>query len=53
MRIVVEAERFRSGEVVTVTEAHITMVAVDALGQPIPFRSAPTVSDTSLFGAEA
>jgi acyl-CoA thioesterase YciA len=39
----VEAERFTSGQVVTVTTATLTMVAVDATGKPIPFRSPPTV----------
>jgi acyl-CoA thioesterase YciA len=39
----VEAERFTSGQVVPVTTATLTMVAVNASGQPIPFRSPPTV----------
>lgn len=43
VRIRVEAERFTSGEVVHVTEAHSTMVAVDGKGKPIPFASPPTL----------
>ena len=39
----VEAERYLGGESVHVTEAHLTMVAVDASGKSIPFRSPSTV----------
>lgn len=39
----VEAEKYISGETVLVTEAHMTMVAVDGKGKSIPFRSPPTV----------
>lgn len=39
IRVEVEAERYDSGQVVPVTEATITLVSVDALGRPIPFRS--------------
>ena len=42
-RICVEAERFTTGEQVHVTEALLTMVAVDSNGNPIPFRSESTV----------
>ena len=42
--IEVEAERYTNGEVVSVTSATLTMVAVDERGAPIPFASAPTVS---------
>ncbi|MHC5025359.1 MAG: acyl-CoA thioesterase [Planctomycetota bacterium] len=53
VRIVVEAERYSTLEVVTVTEAEMTMVAVDASGAPIPFRHPSTVSESASFGAEA
>lgn len=43
VRIRVEAERYISGESVAVTDALLTMVAVDPDGRPIPFRSPPTV----------
>ncbi len=39
----VEAERYSSGAHVPVTSATLTMVAVDATGKAIPFRSPPTV----------
>jgi len=39
----VEAERFTTGETVPVTAATMVMVAIDAQGTPIPFRSPPTV----------
>lgn len=42
VQIDVEAERFTSGEHAPVTSATLTMVAVDAGGVPIPFRSPPT-----------
>lgn len=42
--IEVEAERFETGERVSVTTATLTMVAVDATGKPIPFRSPPTAT---------
>ncbi len=42
VEIEVEAERYTSGDCVTVTRATITLVSVGADGQPIPFRSAPT-----------
>lgn len=43
--IEVEAERFTTGETAAVTAANITLVAVDAHGKPIPFRSGPTVRE--------
>lgn len=43
----VEAERFDTGETVRVTSATLTMVSVDASGRPIPFRSSPTLDDSS------
>jgi acyl-CoA thioesterase YciA len=42
VRVRVQAERFSSGDVVMVTEALMTMVAVNAAGKPIPFNSPPT-----------
>jgi len=39
----VEAERYHRGETVPVTSASLTMVAVDASGKAVPFRSPPTV----------
>ena len=41
--IEVEAERFTTGDAVPVTAATMVMVAIDAAGKPIPFRSPPTV----------
>ncbi len=43
VQVEVEAERYESGDHVPVTVATITLVAVDAEGRPIPFRSAPSV----------
>jgi len=43
VHVEVEAERFASAAAVPVTTATLTMVAVDAAGRPIPFRSPPTV----------
>lgn len=43
VRVRVEAERFTTGQTALVTEAQMTMVAVDANGRPIPFRSPPTI----------
>lgn len=43
VRIRVESDRYLGGEIVHVTQAHLTMVAVDAAGKSIPFRSPPTV----------
>jgi acyl-CoA thioesterase YciA len=45
VRIEVEAERFTTGHTVPVTTATLTLVAVDAKGHPIPFRSPPPVSE--------
>lgn len=42
VRVVVHAERWRSGESVKVTEAVLTMVAVGPDGRSIDFRSPPT-----------
>lgn len=42
VRVVVEAERWRSGETVKVTEAVLTMVAVGPDGRSIDFRTPPT-----------
>jgi len=40
----VEAERYTTGDTVTVTEARLTMVAINAAGMPIPYDAPPTVS---------
>lgn len=45
--IEVEAERYSNAETVAVTTATMTLVAVDAGGKPIPFRTPSTVSETS------
>lgn len=47
IRIEVEAERYTSGEIVAVTTATITLVAVDAMGHAIPFRSPATLLATA------
>lgn len=39
----VEVERYESQDHVSVTRATMTLVAVDALGHPIPFRQEPTI----------
>jgi acyl-CoA hydrolase len=39
----VESERYESGAAVPVTSATMTLVAVDASGKPIPFRSAASL----------
>jgi acyl-CoA thioesterase YciA len=43
VRIRVEAERYLGGQMAHVTEAHMTMVAVDVNGRSIPFRSPATL----------
>ncbi|MCH7797496.1 MAG: acyl-CoA thioesterase [Planctomycetes bacterium] len=48
VRVRVDAERYDSGETVTVTEARLTMVSVDAGGRPIPFNSPPSVEPVGL-----
>jgi acyl-CoA thioesterase YciA len=45
VRVRVLAERYLSADIVTVTEATITMVAVNAAGKSIPFNSPPSVGD--------
>jgi len=42
VEVEVEAERYTSGQVVGVTAARLTMVAVDKSGKAIPFDTAPT-----------
>lgn len=44
VEVMVEAERFTTGDVVKVTSARLVMVAVNAAGRPIPFRSPPSVA---------
>lgn len=39
----VESERYESGQTAPVTSATMTLVAVDAAGKPIPFRSAASL----------
>jgi acyl-CoA thioesterase YciA len=45
VKVEVEAEGFRNGRkrVVSVTEAEVVCVAVDATGQPIPFRDPKSI----------
>ena len=43
VRVRVDAERYDTGKPVTVTEATLSMVSVDAAGRPIPFSSPPSV----------
>ena len=53
VRIRVEAERDETAEIVHVTEASLTMVAVDASCRPVPFKSPPTVQRARPCSAEA
>ena len=46
VQVDVEAERFDTGQSVSVTSATMVMVSVNAKGTPIPFRSPPTVVET-------
>ena len=41
VRIRVDAQRYDTGEIVTVTEAKLTMVAIDDAGRPMPFGPPP------------
>ncbi|MCP4758348.1 MAG: acyl-CoA thioesterase [Planctomycetes bacterium] len=41
------AERFDSGKTIKVTEAHLSMVSVDATGTPIPHSSPPSIETPS------
>ena len=50
VRVRVEADRYATGDVVHVTEAHMTMVAVNAAGKAIPFNSKPTLGPSSFPG---
>lgn len=43
VRVEVDAERFGTAETVRVTEATITLVAINAEGRPVDFRSPPTI----------
>ena len=47
VRVRVDAERYDTGDTLTVTEARLTMVSVNAQGRPIPFSSSPSVTATS------
>jgi len=44
VEVLVEAERFTTGDVIKVTQAKLVMVAVNSAGRPIPFRTAPSVA---------
>ena len=46
VEILVEAERFATGDLVKVTEARLTMVSVNAAGKAIPFDAPPTQGDS-------
>jgi len=50
VRVEVEADRYLTGDSVPVTEAVLTLVAVDAHGKPIPFTSPPTAATTMAPG---
>jgi len=50
VRIRVLSERYATGDTVHVTEATLTMVSINAAGQPIPFNSAPTVGTANPGG---
>ncbi len=43
VKVCVEAERYENRKTVGVTEATITLVAVDAAGKPIPFRDSCSI----------
>jgi acyl-CoA thioesterase YciA len=43
VEVLVEAERYTSGDRITVTDATVTLVSTDAEGKPIPFRSPPSM----------
>ncbi len=45
VQVDVEAERFTTGQTVSVTAARLVMVSVDAQGKSIPFSSPPTISE--------
>jgi acyl-CoA thioesterase YciA len=45
IQVEVESERFTQAACVAVTSATVTMVAIDAHGNPIPFRTPPTVGE--------
>ncbi len=45
--IEVEAERYETGQTAHVTQAALTLVAVDSTGKAIPFSSPPTVKQTT------
>jgi len=45
VEVVVEVERYYTGDVVKVTSATVTLVAVNAAGKPIPYNSPPSVGE--------
>ena len=48
VRIRVEAERFLTADEVLVTEASLTMVAVNAAGRPIAFNTPPSIGSGNM-----
>jgi acyl-CoA thioesterase YciA len=44
VKIWVDAERYETQETIHVTEAHLTLVAIDAAGRPIPFDTPSTMA---------
>lgn len=53
VQVRVESERYATADVVHVTEAHMTMVAVNAAGKAIPFNSQPTLGPSVGQGISA
>jgi acyl-CoA hydrolase len=47
VEVLVEAERYATGDLVKVTEARLTMVSVNAAGRAIPFDAPPSQGDPS------
>jgi acyl-CoA thioesterase YciA len=48
VRVQVVAERFETGETIKVTDARLTMVAIDENGKSIPYESPPTLGPDSV-----
>ncbi len=47
VEVCVEAERYLTGDRVSVTTATVALVAVNAAGKPIPFNAPPSVGNSS------
>ncbi|MDG2021061.1 MAG: hotdog domain-containing protein [Phycisphaerales bacterium] len=47
VEVLVEAERYATGDLVEVTRARLAMVSVNAAGKAIPFDAPPTQGDAS------